>query len=288
MDRSCLYNRDQMSTEGRCEICSANLTRVPTASRSPGVDEVGRGPLAGPVVAGAVILDPAREIKGLRDSKELTPGQREELAAVIRDCAAAWALGRAEVVEIDRINILRATLVAMRRAVDALAADVRLAYIDGNMAPSIDGCATVTVVGGDAKVPAISAASIIAKVARDAEMVAARGALPGLWIRVSQGLCNGRASRGTQEAGTDAAAPAVLCAGGRCRRAADIVLVEYLRTRDLGGGGPVPARWARHRRGRVSPVPSGLFRPVGLAAVGDGLVPSRPVGQWAKVRKATH
>lgn len=144
-----------------------------------GVDEVGRGPLAGPVVAGAVVLDPARRIKGLKDSKELTPDQREELATVIRDCAAAWALGRAEVVEIDRINILRATLVAMRRAVDALAADVRIAYIDGNMAPSIDGCATVTVVGGDAKVPAISAASIIAKVARDAEMVAAAARFPG-------------------------------------------------------------------------------------------------------------
>ena len=152
-----------------------------------GVDEVGRGPLAGPVVAGAVVLDPARRIKGLKDSKELEPDQREELAEAIREHAMAWALGRAEVVEIDRINILRATLVAMRRAVDALAADVRVAYIDGNMAPSLDGCATVTVVGGDAKVPAISAASIIAKVARDAEMVAAAARYPGYGFESHKG-----------------------------------------------------------------------------------------------------
>ena len=152
-----------------------------------GVDEVGRGPLAGPVVAGAVVLDPGRKIKGLKDSKELAPDRREELAAAIRDRAAAWALGRAEVVEIDRINILRATLVAMRRAVDALARDVRVAYIDGNMAPSIDGCATVTVIGGDAKVPAISAASIIAKVARDAEMVAAAARFPGYGFECHKG-----------------------------------------------------------------------------------------------------
>ncbi|MCE2461297.1 MAG: ribonuclease HII [Pseudomonadales bacterium] len=157
-----------------------------------GVDEAGRGPLAGPVVAGAVVLDPGREIKGLKDSKELTPDQRVELAAAIRDRAMAWALGRAEVGEIDRINILRATLVAMRRAVDALAADVRLAYIDGNMAPAIDGCATVTVVGGDAKVPAISAASIIAKVARDAEMVAAAERFPGYGFECHKGYATAR------------------------------------------------------------------------------------------------
>ena len=166
-----------------------------------GVDEVGRGPLAGPVVAGAVILDPARKIEGLRDSKELAPDQREELAAAIRECAAAWALGRAEVVEIDRINILRATLVAMRRAVDALAADVRVAYIDGNMAPSIDGCATVTVIGGDAKVPAISAASIIAKVARDAEMVAVAERYPGYGFECHKGYATTRHLAALRELG---------------------------------------------------------------------------------------
>ena len=143
-----------------------------------GVDEVGRGPLAGPVFAAAVVLHPRRPIAGLRDSKALTATQREELAAHIRERAFAWALGRAEVQEIDRINILRASLVAMRRAVDALAADVRLVYVDGNIAPAL-ACPTVAVVGGDAKVPAISAASIVAKVARDAEMCAASQRYPG-------------------------------------------------------------------------------------------------------------
>ena len=152
-----------------------------------GVDEVGRGPLAGPVVAGAVILDPARRIKGLKDSKELDPDERGELAALIRERAISWALGRAEVAEIDRINILRATLVAMRRAVGALAADVRVAYIDGNMAPLLPDCAAVTVVGGDATVPAISAASIIAKVARDEEMVAASAHYPGYGFECHKG-----------------------------------------------------------------------------------------------------
>ena len=137
-----------------------------------GVDEVGRGPLAGPVIAAAVVLDPAQRIDGLRDSKKLSASRRDELAALIRERAAAWAIGRAEVAEIDRINILRASLVAMRRAVDALPLSARLAYVDGNIVPALR-CAAVAVVGGDAKVPAISAASIIAKVARDTEMIAA-------------------------------------------------------------------------------------------------------------------
>ena len=166
-----------------------------------GVDEVGRGPLAGPVVAGAVVLDPGRMIKGLKDSKELKPRQREELAASIRDGAIAWALGRADVDEIDRINILRATLVAMRRAVYALAADVRVAYIDGNMAPEIAGCATVTVIGGDAKVPAISAASIVAKVARDAEMVAAADRFPGYGFECHKGYATTRHLAALRELG---------------------------------------------------------------------------------------
>ena len=166
-----------------------------------GVDEVGRGPLAGPVVAGAVVLDPGRTIRGLKDSKELSPDQREELAASIRERAIAWALGRAEVAEIDRINILRATLVAMRRAVDALCTDVRVAYIDGNMAPVIVGCATVTVIGGDAKVPAISAASIVAKVARDAEMVAAAERFPGYGFERHKGYATIRHLAALQELG---------------------------------------------------------------------------------------
>ena len=143
-----------------------------------GVDEVGRGPLAGPVIAGAVVLDPAQPIDGLRDSKVLSAAARETLAAEIRVKAVAWAIGRAEVAEIDRINILRATLVAMRRAVQALEAPVRVAYIDGNVAPTLP-CVAVPVIGGDARVPAISAASIVAKVTRDAEMVAVAQRFPG-------------------------------------------------------------------------------------------------------------
>ena len=151
-----------------------------------GVDEVGRGPLAGPVIAAAVVLHPARPIDGLRDSKELTASRRAELAATIRERAAAVAIGRAETAEIDRINILRASLVAMRRAVEALSLPVRLAYIDGNIAPALR-CATVTVVGGDAKVPAISAASIVAKVARDAEMIAAAKDFPDYGFECHKG-----------------------------------------------------------------------------------------------------
>ena len=136
-----------------------------------GVDEVGRGPLAGPVVAGAVVLNPDDPIADLADSKELTHDERVALEHEIQARAIGWALGRAEVEEIDRFNILRATLLAMRRAVANLQVDVSVAYIDGNIAPTLD-CATVTVIGGDRLVPAISAASIIAKVARDEEMIA--------------------------------------------------------------------------------------------------------------------
>lgn len=134
-----------------------------------GVDEVGRGPLAGPVVAAAVILDPARAVDGLRDSKTLTVSQREGLALEIRTKARAWGLGRAEVAEIDRLNILQATMVAMQRAVRALNPSPDLVFVDGDRRPLLS-CMTVTVVGGDASIDAISAASILAKVARDREM----------------------------------------------------------------------------------------------------------------------
>ena len=143
-----------------------------------GVDEAGRGPLAGPVFAGAVVLHPDRPVAGLADSKTLTPARREELAAAIRDRAVAAALGRAEVAEIDRVNILQASLLAMRRAVEGLPTRVRVAYVDGNIAPAL-ACPAVPVVGGDARLPVISAASILAKVARDAAMVAAARAFPG-------------------------------------------------------------------------------------------------------------
>lgn len=156
-----------------------------------GVDEVGRGPLAGPVVAAAVVLDPVRPIAGLKDSKVLLPAEREALAEVIRERAIAWALGRAEVAEIDRINILRASLAAMQRAVEALAVVVRVAYVDGNIAPALP-CPAVAVVGGDAKVPAISAASIVAKVARDAEMVALAAHYPEYGFECHKGYATAR------------------------------------------------------------------------------------------------
>lgn len=136
-----------------------------------GVDEVGRGPLIGPVVTAAVILDPARPIEGLRDSKRLSAKRREVLALEIRGRALAWALGRAEAAEIDEINILQASLLAMTRAVAALQPQPDKAYVDGNRLPELPMPA-VAVVGGDDSHPAISAASILAKVARDAEMLA--------------------------------------------------------------------------------------------------------------------
>lgn len=149
-----------------------------TSGHIAGVDEVGRGPLAGPVVAAAVILDETKPIEGLADSKTLSAGRRQELAALIKERALCWALGRAEVEEIDRLNILRASLLAMKRAVAALALPPALALVDGNQAPDL-ACPVRTVVRGDATVPEISAASILAKVARDAELCELDGLFPG-------------------------------------------------------------------------------------------------------------
>lgn len=134
-----------------------------------GVDEAGRGPLAGPVTAAAVVLDPDTPIEGLRDSKLLAPERRVELAAAVRRCALGWAVGWACVEEIDRLNILRASLLAMRRAVLALPVVPVRALVDGNRCPELP-CRVQAVIGGDASIPAVSAASILAKVARDAEM----------------------------------------------------------------------------------------------------------------------
>ena len=134
-----------------------------------GVDEVGRGPLAGPVIAAAVILDPARPIAGLADSKKLSPARRERLALSIRANALAWALGRAEVAEIDRLNIFQASLLAMQRAVEALPMTPDRVLVDGKHCPPL-ACPCTAIVKGDATVPAISAASILAKVTRDAEL----------------------------------------------------------------------------------------------------------------------
>jgi len=135
-----------------------------------GVDEVGRGCLAGPVYAAAVILPQRHGIIGLADSKQLSAGQREALVPKIHQRAQAWAIGIASVEEIDRLNILRATFLAMARAVQALGVKPGLCLVDGNQVPDL-GCEVRTVVGGDATVRSIMAASIIAKVARDAELV---------------------------------------------------------------------------------------------------------------------
>jgi ribonuclease HII len=151
-----------------------------------GVDEVGRGPLAGPVVAAAVILDPARPIDGLADSKKLSERRRETLFGEICGSALAWSLGRAEVAEIDEINILQASLLAMQRAVAALPVAPQCALVDGNRLPQLP-CAARAIIGGDASEPCISAASIIAKVARDREMVALDAEYPGYGLARHKG-----------------------------------------------------------------------------------------------------
>jgi ribonuclease HII len=143
-----------------------------------GVDEAGRGPLAGPVFAAAVILDPGTPIDGLRDSKTLSAARREALASLIRERALAWSVASATVAEIDALNILQATMLAMRRAVEALDPAPALARVDGNRAPQGLACRVQTLVRGDALDPAISAASILAKVARDEALRALHEAFP--------------------------------------------------------------------------------------------------------------
>ena len=151
-----------------------------------GVDEAGRGPLAGPVIAAAVVLDPRRQIEGLADSKKLSPQRRQRLAKTIERGAMAWALGRAEVEEIDRINILKASLLAMKRAVQALPIALEQVLVDGNHCPDLN-CRVEAVIKGDSRVPAISAASILAKVARDREMVALDRRFPGYGLAQHKG-----------------------------------------------------------------------------------------------------
>jgi ribonuclease HII len=142
-----------------------------------GVDEAGRGPLAGPVFAAAVILDVSRPIDGLRDSKKLTEARRDMLAPLIKAHALAWAIAEASEEEIDKLNILQASMLAMRRAVEALSTVPTLALIDGNRCPVMK-IQSIAVIGGDDKVDAISAASILAKTARDAALVALHAQYP--------------------------------------------------------------------------------------------------------------
>lgn len=143
-----------------------------------GVDEVGRGPLAGDVVAAAVILDPARPIDGLNDSKKLSEKRREALFDQIREYSQCWCVARASVEEIDRLNILHASLLAMARAVAGLSSRPEHVLVDGNRIPDWD-YPSEAVVKGDSRVPAIAAASILAKVVRDREMVALEARYPG-------------------------------------------------------------------------------------------------------------
>lgn len=135
-----------------------------------GIDEAGRGPLAGPVIAAAVILDPRHKINGLADSKQLTEKKRVQLFEEIRKHALAWSVARATVTEIDDINILQATFLAMQRAIAKLKVIPHLALVDGNMCPVLP-CDARAIIKGDATEPAISAASIVAKVLRDRYMM---------------------------------------------------------------------------------------------------------------------
>jgi ribonuclease HII len=156
-----------------------------------GVDEAGRGPLAGPVVAAAVILDPSREVACLADSKALSPAKREALAATIRERSLAWSLGWADAAEIDALNILQATMLAMRRALLGLRVAPAHVVVDGNRCPELGGlgfeCTSEAVVRGDATVASVSAASIIAKVARDAHMRELEDLHPGYGFAVHKG-----------------------------------------------------------------------------------------------------
>jgi len=151
-----------------------------------GVDEVGRGPLCGSVVAAAVILDPQRPIAGLKDSKKLSEAKRIELDLLIREQALAWCVARADVAEIDQLNILHATMLAMQRAVEGLSVTPELALIDGNRCPQLK-VPCEAVIKGDDQVPAIAAASILAKVARDHEMYELDKEYPGYGIAQHKG-----------------------------------------------------------------------------------------------------
>lgn len=162
-----------------------------TERLTAGVDEAGRGPLAGPVVAAAVILDPRRRIAGLRDSKQLLPERRESLAVLIRTRALSWAVGWSECHEIDAHNILEATHLAMRRAVLGLAVFPRCIIVDGNRLPQFADiapqCLTRAIIKGDCTEPAISAASILAKTFRDALMRQLDVVYPGYGLAAHKG-----------------------------------------------------------------------------------------------------
>lgn len=165
--------------------------RFVRGKRVAGVDEAGRGPLAGPVVAAAVILDPRRPIRGLADSKALTPEQRAILAPRIKERAIAWGIGWSDREEIDSLNILQATFLAMRRALLRLPVCPTHIEVDGDRLPRVDdlqlGCTVEAIVGGDAKRAAISAASVLAKTFRDSLMEQLDARYPGFGFAVHKG-----------------------------------------------------------------------------------------------------
>jgi ribonuclease HII len=184
---------------------TVKLKTIPESRYIAGVDEAGRGPLAGPVVASAVILDPSQPIEGLDDSKKLTELQRDKLAIVIRERAIAWAVAYSDVEEIDRLNILQATLVAMLRAVSRLKVQPAHIQVDGNKLPDISGlpfpCTAEAIVEGDALIPAISAASILAKTSRDAMMMKLDEQHPGYGFEIHKGYGTAMHMRALQELG---------------------------------------------------------------------------------------
>jgi len=160
---------------------------VPAGDRIAGVDEAGRGPLAGPVVCAAVILDPDRPIAGLNDSKLLSQKARELLFPIIKQASLAWRIEFVERAEIDALNILWATMEGMRRAVCAMAPSATRALIDGDRIPPGLPCPAIAMVGGDALEPAIMAASILAKVSRDRHMLALHDRYPGYGFERNKG-----------------------------------------------------------------------------------------------------
>jgi ribonuclease HII len=165
-----------------------------------GADEVGRGALAGPVYAAAVIFPPGRKLRGLNDSKKLTAEAREALVPRIQSRAIAWAVASASLEEIERLNILRASLLAMQRAVEALGVVPALLRVDGVHCPAA-ACGVEAIVGGDARVPAIMAASVLAKVARDAEMRRLDLAHPGYGFAAHKGYATAQHLEALQRLG---------------------------------------------------------------------------------------
>lgn len=158
---------------------------------SAGVDEVGRGPLAGPVFAAAVVLPDDFELDGLTDSKKLSANKRDSLSRLIKQQALYWSIGRSEVSEIDSINIFNASLLAMKRAVESLPVQPDVSLIDGKWAPKL-ACRTRTIIKGDLSEPSISAASIVAKVARDNEMCVLHDTYPGYGFDQNKGYATAR------------------------------------------------------------------------------------------------